>query len=163
MKRTRRYSITSALMAALLAHSPWIILPGNAQAACDPPQKSRWGGMATFTDVCELGLTTTDASSDMTSSRGPDALAKQERAIHFATNAYEPLSQNIAQGGGEYLSALSELLDVPVDRQGAFFTLAQEQYPLLAQRGESSPAEMIHTLQTTMAAHPVFGQTDVLR
>jgi hypothetical protein len=119
--------------------------------------------MATFTDVCELGLTTTNASSDMTSSRGPAALAKQNRAIRFAADTIEPLSQNMAQGGGEYLSALAELLDVPADRHKAFFALAQEQYALLAQRADAAPAEIIRTLQVAMAGHPAFAQTVALR
>lgn len=163
MKRTQRHQITSVVTAGLLAYSLLFLLPSMAQAACDPPQKSRWGGMATLTDVCELGLTTTDASSDMTSSRGPAALAKQDRAAQFATATLESLTQDLAKGSGEYLSALATLLDVPADRQGTFFALAQEQYPLLAQRGDSSPVEMIRTLQMAMAGHPAFAQTVALR
>lgn len=162
MNRKRRAPITSALMAALLLQSLWIIPPNTAQAACDPPQKSRWGGMATFTDVCELGMTTSGVSSDVSSSRRQE-LAKSEQALQFASHSMENLSQDMARGQGEYLASLAMLLEVPTDRHAAFFTLAQEQYPLLAQGGDVSPVELIRALQTAMATHPAFAQTVALR
>lgn len=162
MNRQQSSPITSALIAVLLLQLLWISLPSVAQAACDPPQKSWWGGMATFTDVCELGMTTSGVSSDVTSSRRQD-LAKADQAALFASASMENLSQDMAQGHGEYLTSLAVLMEVPAERQAAFFALTQEQYPLLAQEGASSPAELIRTLQVAMAAHPVFSLAVALR
>lgn len=144
----------------------------NVWACKSAPQKganesswfdvSRMLGISVSSDLCEWALDMTSSSGDISSSRR-QAMGKAEQAILFASSSMENLSQDMANGQGEYLTSLAVLMEVPEERQGAFFALAQEQYPLLAQRGDSSPAEMIHRLQTTMAAHPVFGQTVVLR
>lgn len=123
---------------------------------------SKMLGISVSSDICDWALDMTSSSSDISSSRHQQ-VAKSEQAIQFASHSMENLSQDMAQGSGEYLSTLAELLDVPADRQDAFFALAQDQYPLLAQEGASAPAKMIHSLQTAMAAHPAFAQTVALR
>ena len=123
---------------------------------------SKMLGISVSSDLCEWALDMTSSSGDISSSRR-QAMGKAEQAVLFAATSMENLSQDMAKGQGEYLASLAVLMEVPTEQQAAFFALAQEQYPLPAQRGESSPAEMIHRLQTTMAAHPVFGQTVVLR
>ncbi|TKB71920.1 MAG: DUF3015 domain-containing protein [Nitrospira sp.] len=123
---------------------------------------SRMLGVSVSSDVCEWALDMTSSSGDISSSQRRQ-LSKSEQAIQFASHSMENLSQDMARGHGEYLASLAVLMEVPVERQAAYFALAQEQYPLLARHGDSSPAEMIHRLQTTMAAHPVFGRTAVLR
>ncbi len=46
----------------------------------------------------------------------------------------------MAQGHGEHLTSLATLMGIPVERHGAFFSMAQERYTVLIQEGETSPA-----------------------
>jgi hypothetical protein len=119
-------------------------------------------GISVSSNICEWAFDMTSSSSDISSSRRQQ-LSKSEQAVQFASHAMENLTQDMAQGGGEYLASLAGLMDVPADRQAVFFALAQDQYPLLAERGASSPAELIRSLQLAMAAHPAFAQTVALR
>ncbi len=140
----------------------WFIAPANG-FACERPKERTWLQLlATMPDPCEIGFSTTDASSDMSSSRRQQ-VAKSGQAVMFAAASMESLSQDMARGEGEYLTSLATLLEVPADRQAAFFQLAQEHYPLSAQDGRSSPADMIRGLQLAMAAHPAFAQAVALR
>jgi len=50
------------------------------------------------------------------------------KATAFATINHNNLQQDIAAGRGEYLTSMSALLGVPVDRRSAFFSAAQAGY-----------------------------------
>ena len=74
----------------------------------------------------------------------------------FAAANYDTLSQEMARGGGEHLASLAELMGIPEEHRGEFFTLAQVQYASLVQSGDRTPGGMIQTLQSGMAIHPTF-------
>jgi hypothetical protein len=72
----------------------------------------------------------------------------------FAAANYENLSQEMAQGGGEHLASLAELMGIPENHRPDFFTLAQMRYATLIQSGDTTPAGMIKTLQSAISVHP---------
>ncbi len=76
----------------------------------------------------------------------------------FASLNFETLSQDMAQGRGEHLASLATLMGVPVEKQPAFFAMAQERYTTLVQNGEASPVALIKALNDAMASHPVLAQ-----
>jgi len=66
----------------------------------------------------------------------------------FASVNYDNLSQEMAQGGGEHLASLGELMGVPQEKLPEFFALAQNRYPTLAASGDNSPAAMVELLRS---------------
>jgi len=85
----------------------------------------------------------------------------EERVNMFASANFESLSQEMAQGQGEYLASLATLMGIPVDQQADFFAMAQEGYSSFATAGEPSPALLVRTLNDGMAAHPVLAKAVV--
>ncbi len=143
----------------------WVTALADSALACGSPEQRRHDAgpgrflMIFSTDACDM----TSSSSDSRSSSRRQELAKSEQAIQFAATSMENLSQDMAQGGGEYLASLALLLEVPADRQDVFFSMAQEQYPRLTQAGASSPAKLIRSLETAMASHPALATAVALR
>jgi hypothetical protein len=74
----------------------------------------------------------------------------------FAAVNYDNLSQEMAQGGGEHLTSLAELMGISEEQRSEFFALAQARFASLIQSGDATPAAMIKTLQSGMAMHPAL-------
>ena len=55
-------------------------------------------------------------------------LKADQKVIAFVAVNFENLKQDMARGGGEYLTSLSELFGVPQDRREALFSYAQSRY-----------------------------------
>jgi hypothetical protein len=68
----------------------------------------------------------------------------------FASANYDNLSKEMAQGGGEHLASLGELMGVPEESLPEFFALAQSRYPSFAASSDSSPAAMVEMLRSGM-------------
>ncbi|MGH7963030.1 MAG: DUF3015 domain-containing protein [Candidatus Binatia bacterium] len=81
--------------------------------------------------------------------------AQYKVPVFIAAN-YESLSQDMAQGGGEHLASLAELMGIPENDRPEFFSLAQVQYAALMESGNTTPEGMIQTLKSAMTAHPSF-------
>ena len=151
---TQRY-IRQLSYGLLFLGLAWFVAPANG-FACERPKERTWLQLlATMPDPCEIGFSTTDASSDMSSSRGSRGVAQQDRAIHFAKASIEPLSQDIAQGGGEYMASLAALMGIPAHQYGLFVDAAQAQFERAADAGTSATAEeLVIGLQAAMAQAP---------
>lgn len=99
-----------------------------------------------FTAVLSIsmfGCTVTKSISDFLSSTTPgvwysgDGLIKEEYKPHvFVAANLDNLKSDLAQGQGEYLSSLTQLLHVPSERQSQFLARVQQHYPDLAQERE---------------------------
>lgn len=74
----------------------------------------------------------------------------------FVASTFESLSQDMARGQGEHLASLATMMGVSVEHQPAFFSLAQDRYRTLMERGENSPLAVIKALQETMVGHSVL-------
>lgn len=102
---------------------------------------------------------TTDPTIDILSSTTgkswftEDGLVKDDHKVDaFATLNFENLREDMAQGRGEYLASLATLLSVPNDRQGEFFRLTQEKYPILFHSERTTPGEMLVALTRELSA-----------
>lgn len=103
----------------------------------------------TVTETIKDGLGTT---KDFLSSTTPgswvtgDGLLKADQKVNaFVTLNFENLKQDMAQGSGEYLSSLRDLMGVPQARQDAFYSFAQSRYPLV-NNAKSGPSDLIALL-----------------
>ena len=82
-----------------------------------------------------------------------DGLVKDEyKAQAFAAINFENLKQNMAQGQGEYLASLGNLLGVPKQQEAEFFLLTQEKYALLIPSDETTPEDMLAALHRELVA-----------
>ena len=76
----------------------------------------------------------------------------------FAAANYDSLSQEMAQGGGEHLASLAELMGIRDENRAEFYALAQVQYASLVQSGDRTPAAMLKVLHRGMETHPTFAR-----
>jgi hypothetical protein len=81
----------------------------------------------------------------------------------FAKLNFDNLSQDMAQGGGEYLASFATLMGVPAEQEPAFFALTQDKYVVLTQIGKESPAAMVEALDRAMASHPTLVKISMAR
>ena len=85
-----------------------------------------------------------------------DGLVRQgEHANAFAALNYDNLTHDMAFGGGEYLSSLGTLMGVPDDQRAAFFQVAQSQYTIFAQSGNTTPVNLLAGLDRSLSKHGV--------
>ena len=74
----------------------------------------------------------------------------------FVASTFESLSQDMARGQGEHLASLATMMGIPVEHHPAFFSLAQDRYRVLMERGEKSPLAVIRAIQETVIGDPVL-------
>jgi len=103
--------------------------------------------------ACDITRYTTDTVSRFTATTSPgsaftaDGTLKQEKkALFFIAVNAENLRHDISQGEGEYLTSLSTLLNIPVNRQNDFYRLAQEQYADLYPSDNTTPTQTLTAL-----------------
>lgn len=109
-----------------------------------------------------VGCTVTGSTKDFLSSTTPsgwytgDGLIKDEYKPHmFVALNFDNLQIDLAQGQGEYLTSVTELLNVPSQRQSEFFALLQQHYPELArQKDHTSVTKTLMTLSEPFRATP---------
>jgi hypothetical protein len=80
----------------------------------------------------------------------------EHKAEVFVASTFESLSQDMARGQGEHLASLATMMGVPVEHQPAFFSLVQDRYRTLMERGENSPFAVIKAIQETVVRGPVL-------
>lgn len=84
-------------------------------------------------------------------------MASQETNT-FIASTFDTLSTDMARGGGEHLTALATLMNVPIEQQPEFFQLAQQQYLSLTEAGEVSSVAVVKALQNAMTGHPALAR-----
>ncbi len=84
---------------------------------------------------CNTTKATVDTTVNFFSSTSPNELftsdgmvVKEQKINLFAGVAYENLRQEAAAGGGQYVSALAALYEIPADRQGEFGRILQRKH-----------------------------------
>jgi hypothetical protein len=88
----------------------------------------------------------------------PDGMVEQNQKVNlFAGVAFENLRQDVAQGGGPYLTSLAVLMKIPSDRQGEFARFVQDRYPVLftsdLATDHAAHLKMLAVLDREMEAH----------
>jgi len=81
-------------------------------------------------------------------------IVQEEKVNVFATANFDNISQEMAQGQGEHLTALATLMDIPIDQHPVLFTKAQEKYARLLQSGETSPNAVVQVFYEIITANP---------
>jgi hypothetical protein len=101
---------------------------------------------------------TTDASSKFTSSTSPGGgssdSAKKEQALAFSKANLERIKTDMAIGGGEHLTSLAALLDVPEHNQQAFFALTKANFGTLFDSEDTTAEELLAGLDNELTANP---------
>ena len=93
---------------------------------------------------------TTDASSKFTSSTSPGSdssdSAKKEQALAFSKMNLERIKTDMAVGGGEHLTSLATLLEIPAYNQQEFFTLTKSNFSTLFSSEQTTAEELLARL-----------------
>jgi len=95
---------------------------------------------------------TTNSTMDATSSSTPGESDSAAQAAKFTQNNFVQVKTDMANGGGEHLTALASLLQVPADKREQFFALSQEKYTVLYATPSTTPRQMLVRLNLEMNA-----------
>lgn len=97
---------------------------------------------------------TVDASLDFTSSTSPgqSANARDPKVYAFTAVNFERVREDMARGGGEYLTSLAALMGIPEAEQPEFFALTKESFPTLFGSDETTPEQLLARLDQVMSA-----------
>jgi hypothetical protein len=93
---------------------------------------------------------TTDASSKFTSSTSPGSdsseSAKKEQALAFSKMNLERIKTDMAVGGGEHLTSLATLMEIPAHNQQEFFALTKSDFSILFSSEQTTAEELLARL-----------------
>lgn len=87
-----------------------------------------------------------------------DGLIMKNKHVNLTSRAFDSLAEEMAQGGGEHLASLADLLGVPEEAQPEFFALVQEKYQVLIGTAVVWSDPMLQALQAAMAERPTFAK-----
>jgi hypothetical protein len=105
-----------------------------------------------------FGNQTFGISSGTSGCTNDGTIMSQHKVQVFAAANQESLAQEMAQGGGEHLASLAELMGVAQEHRSDFFALAQVQYARMSQSGSITSDGMIEALHSAMATDARFAQ-----
>ena len=105
----------------------------------------------------QIYSTNTYAMTSGTSGCDADSviLKDKEQEVFVAVNL-DNLSQDMAQGDGMYLQALSGLMGCTTEAFGTFAELAQDKYEVLFDTVDANAAGLLSGLKRELAAHPML-------
>jgi hypothetical protein len=83
---------------------------------------------------------------------------KEEVREVFVASNMDNLSQDIAQGQGDYLTALATVMGVDKKDEQAFYTLTQEQYGELFSSTQVNARQMLATLDNALLSDPALAK-----
>lgn len=93
---------------------------------------------AMMTSACNTTKATADTMVKFVSSTSPDAMFTQdgmvgqkEKVNLFAGAAYDNLRQEVAQGGGQYVTSLAVLMNIPPSKHEEFAQFLQSRHSTL--------------------------------
>lgn len=105
---------------------------------------------------CTLKASTeslTDATTNFLSSTTPgawfneDGLIRPDQRLNvFVAINYETLQQEMAQGEGEYLTALGTLLEIPDEKMPSFKIWTQAQFRMIQTTADPTPQTLLAVL-----------------
>jgi len=101
---------------------------------------------------------TSDASTDFTSSTSPrdEGRGDRQRARQFAQVNYDRLTQDMARGGGEHLSAFAYLVGVAPEHRPDFFRFAKENYPSLVGAQPAGSDQLLAKFYAGLDSNPTW-------
>ena len=81
-------------------------------------------------------------------------VAKNVQAEVYAEINYRELSQEMAQGSGEYLNTFAAVLGVSETHRPEFFQLVKERYEVLFPSADTGSVQMLENLMQELAVRP---------
>lgn len=99
-----------------------------------------------------FGITT--GTSNCTS--GGTARNEEAEQLMFAEANFKQISRDMANGGGEYVTAFSALLGCSASAE--FASVTQKQYETIFPAAGTTPAGMLTTVKATVASDPALAQ-----
>ncbi len=83
-----------------------------------------------------------------------DGIVKNEEKVNvFVAVNFESLQEDMAQGQGEYLHSLANLMEIPAEHQAEFFVMTRDKYNTLFSSSETTPQEMLTALNLELATN----------
>lgn len=121
-------------------------------------------GLCLNLSACNTTKATMDTMIKFFSSTSPgsmltaDGMVEQKQKVNlFAGVSFENLRQDVAQGGGPYLTSLAVLMKIPSDHQDEFARFVQDRYPVLftsdLATDHAAHLKMLAVLDREMEAH----------
>jgi hypothetical protein len=101
--------------------------------------------IACLSTACST-LTDTIAASMQTFTNTTKA-SKLQQAVAFASINWMRLAENMANGQGEHLQTLADLLGVKATQKPAFYAMTKHNYQQLFPSAQTTPEQLIHSLQ----------------
>lgn len=140
------------------ANSDWILLNTGAKiyndVNSDPGLQDECSLQYTQCPSCWSKLFSSSYWTKMTLSKAENS--ETAKLDMFTKVNWASLQQDMARGGGEYLTSLATLLEVPIEKQKYFFIFAQDQYRAQAEEGMVTRVEMLSRLQEAIAGRPML-------
>lgn len=118
-------------------------------------------GLAWLISSCAITESTTEtvgntvnASIKFTSSTSPgqSSGALDQKVYAFTAVNFDRIREDMARGGGEYLTSLASLMGIPQGEQTAFFALTKESFPTLFSSEQTTPEELLTKLDQAVNA-----------
>lgn len=145
------------------ANSDWILLDTgvkiNDQDNADPDDQEECTGQYTRCHPNWGSIIGTVDSTDWTKrslSSWKEDTSQSAKLDMFTKASWAPLQQDMARGGGEYLTSLATILEIPIEKQNDFFVLAQNEYRDQAEAGAVNRMELLSRLQASIAGRPMI-------
>jgi hypothetical protein len=117
------------------------------QGVTPPPPLPPCTKSSTLSTVCATTHSTMKAFGCPTCIYDGAGAQQTAKARMFVENNLDNLEQDLSRGGGEHLTALTALLDVPETQRGVFCEEASGRYRLQAQQGPVTPEQLVATIQ----------------
>lgn len=100
----------------------------------------------------ETFTNSTESSTRVSSSNDSNhASVKTQQAIEFAKINWMQLSSNMANGQGEHLSAMADLLGVQAVKKPAFYQMAKFKFNQLFPSTDTTPEQLVSRLKVEVA------------
>lgn len=84
-------------------------------------------------------------------------LNEHERSMYVAAN-YEQIKQDMARGGGEYLTDLATLMKIAPEDRGAFYALTKDRFAALTGTADADAEALLARLDEALATDPVLAR-----
>jgi outer membrane murein-binding lipoprotein Lpp len=122
-----------------------VITASTLVSGCSSLTDSIAASTQTFTN-------TTQSSSEVSSnvSKSAPGTAQLKQAVEFAAINWMQLSANMANGEGEHLSAMADLLGVSSTQKPAFFSMTKTKFSQLLPSTETTPAQLVDSLKVEL-------------
>jgi len=101
-----------------------------------------------------IGLQPFGISSGTSGCTNDGTILASEKVNVFAVANFNNISQEMAQGQGEHLTALATLMKIPNAQHAVLFSTAQEKYAKLFQSGETSPKVVVQVFHEIITDNP---------